>query len=65
MERPYYTLKKHNLFCNHSPDFEDLFIRTTNNNDFKVTSMESLLINRNDPPLNMNKESLHLELFDN
>ena len=36
----------------------------TNNNDFEVTSMESLLIKRDHPPLNKNKPSLPLELFD-
>ena len=55
---------KHLLFCNHQPDFEDFSILPTNNNDFKVTLMESLLINRDHPPLNKNKQSLPLELFD-
>ena len=31
---------------------------------FKVTLMESLLINRDHPPLNENKQSLPFELFD-
>ena len=31
---------------------------------FKVTLMESLLINRDHPPLNKNKPSLPLDLFD-
>ena len=52
------------LFCNHTPDFEDFSILATNNNEFKVTLMECLLINRDDPPLNKNKQSLPLELFD-
>ena len=52
------------LFCNHTPDSEDFSILATNNNDFKVTVMESLLINRDHPPLNENKQSLPLELFD-
>ena len=30
---------------NHAPDFEDFSILSTNNNDFQVTLMESLLIN--------------------
>ena len=51
------------LFCNHALDFEDFSIFTTNNNDFKVTLMESLLINRDRIPLNKNKQSLPLELF--
>ena len=57
------AIKKH-LFCNDTPDFEDFSILTTNNNDIKVTLMESLLINRDYPPLNKNKQSLPLELFD-
>ena len=52
------------LFCNHAPDFEDFLVLAANNNDFKVTLMESLLINRDHPPLNEIKESLPLELFD-
>ena len=58
------AIQEHLLFCNHKPDFEDLSILATNNNDFKVTLMESLLINRDHPPLNKNKQSLPLELFD-
>ena len=58
------AIKEHLLFCNHQPDFEDFSILATNNNDFKVTLMESLLINRDHPPLNKNKQSLLLELFD-
>ena len=58
------AIKEHLLFCNHTPDFEDFSILAANNNDFKVTLMESLLINRDHPPLNKNKQSLPLELFD-
>ena len=58
------SIKEHLLFCNHKPDFEDFSILATNNNDFKVTLMESLLINKDHPPLNKNKQSLPLELFD-
>ena len=39
------AIKEHLLFCNHKPDFEDSLILTTNNNDFKVSIMKSLLIN--------------------
>ena len=53
------------LFCNHTPDFEDFSILATNNNNSTVPLMESLLINRHHPPLNKNKQSLPLELFDN
>ena len=59
------AIKKHLLFCNPAPDFEDFSIVRTNNNDFKVTSMLSLLVNRDQPFLNKNKQSLPLELFDN
>ena len=58
------TIKEDLLFCNHTPDFEDFSILATNNNDFKFTLLESLLINRDHPPLNNNKQSLPLELFD-
>ena len=58
------AIKEHLLFCNHTPDFEDLSILTTNSNDFQVTLMVSLLINRDHPPLNKNKQYLPLELFD-
>ena len=51
-------VKEHLLFCNGVPDFEDFSILTTNNNDFKVTLMESFLINRDHPPLNKNRQSL-------
>ena len=56
-------IKKH-LFWNHSSGFHDFSILTSNNNDFKVTIMESLLINRDHPPLNENRHLLPLELFD-
>ena len=39
------AIKEHLLFYNHSPDFKDFPILTTNNNGFKVTFMKSLLIN--------------------
>ena len=38
--------KEHLLFCNHTPGFEDFSILAANNKDFKVTLLESLLINR-------------------
>ena len=58
------AIKEHLLLCNHLPDFEYFSKLTINNNDFKVTLVESLLINRDHPPLNKNKESLPLEFFD-
>ena len=56
--------KEHLLFSNYASDFEDKSTLTTNNNDFKVTLMESVLINRDQPPLNKNKQSLPLKRFD-
>ena len=56
--------EEHLLFCNHTPDFGDFSILTTNNSDFKVTFMENILINRDHPLLNKKKQSLTLELFD-
>ena len=58
------AIKEHLLFCNHIPNFEDFSILATNNNGFKVTLIESFLINRDHPLLNKNKQSLPLELFD-
>ena len=59
------AINEHLLFCNHAEDFEDFSILATNNNDFKVALMESLLIliNRDLPPLNKSNQSLPLELF--
>ena len=57
------AIKEHLSFCNHTPEFEDFSILATNNNDFKVTLMESLLINRDHSPLNKNKQSLPLDLL--
>ena len=48
------------LFCNRKSEFS---ILATNNNDFKVTLQESLLINRDHPPLNKNKQSLTLNFL--
>ena len=58
------AIKEHFLFCNHKSDFEDFSILATNNNNYKVTLMKSLLVNRDYPPLNKNKQSLPLKLFD-
>ena len=58
------AIKEHHLFCNYSSGFDDFSILGSKNNDFKVTLMESLLINRDHPPLNKNRHSLPLELFD-
>ena len=44
-----FAIEEHLLFCNHAPDFEGFSIPATNNNDFKVTLMESLLINKRLP----------------
>ena len=37
------AIKEHLLFCNHTPDFEDLSILATSNNGSNVTLMESFL----------------------
>ena len=58
------AIKQHHLFCNYSSGFDDFSILASNNNDFKITLMESLLIDRDQPPLNNNRHSLPLELFD-
>ena len=58
------AIKEHHLFCNHSPGFDDFSILASNSNDFKVTLMESLLINRDRPPLNKSRHSLPLKRFD-
>ena len=58
------AIKEHLSFCNHTSEFEDSSIIASNNNDFKVTLLESLLINRDHPTWNKNKRSLPLELFD-
>ena len=55
------AIKEHHLFCNYSSGFDDFSILAGRNNDFKVTLMESLLINRDHPPLNKNRHSLPLE----
>ena len=52
------AIKEHLLFCSHAPGFEDFSIFAINNNDFKVMLMKSLLIHRDQPPLNKNKQSL-------
>ena len=57
------AIKEHLLFCNHASDFKDKSILATNN-DFKVTLVEGALIDRYQPPLNKNKQSLPLKLFD-
>ena len=57
------AVKEHHLFCNNSSGFDGFSILASNN-DFKVTLMKSLLINRDHPPLSKNRHWLPLELFD-
>ena len=52
------VVKEHHLFGNHSSGFDGFSILASNNNGFKVTLMESLLIKRDHPPLNKNRHSL-------
>ena len=54
-------IKEHLLFCNHSPDFEDFSVLTATK--YEVTLMETLLMNRDQPFLKNNKQSLPLELL--
>ena len=56
------AIKKYLYFCNHPLDFEDFAITTTSSNDFKVTLMESLLIDRDHPRLNK-KTNLYIWTF--
>ena len=58
------AIKEHHLFCNHLSSFDDFSVLVSNNNDFKVTLMASLLINRDHPPLNKNRHLLPSKLFD-
>ena len=54
------TIVEHHFFCNHSSGFDYFSVLASNNNDFKVTLMESLLINRDYLPLN--KASITLSI---
>ena len=49
------AIKEHLLFCNLAPDFEDFSIQDTNNKNFKVALMDSLLINKDHHLLNKYK----------
>ena len=59
------AVREHLLFCNYKPSFDDFSIRANYSNNFKVTLMESLLINRDRPPLNKTMQPLPLELSNN
>ena len=59
------VIKEQYLFCNHSPVFEYFSILTININGLKVIWMRSLLINRGNPSMNKNNQSLPLEVLDN
>ena len=58
------AINEHHLFCNQSSGFDDFSILASYNNDFKVTLMESLLINKDHPPLIKNRHWQLLEHFD-
>ena len=58
------AIKEHHLFCNYLSGFDDFSVLASNNNDFKVTLMEGLLVNRDHPTLSKNRHWLPLELFD-
>ena len=57
------AIQEHLLCCNYSQSFEDFSIMTRESNDFKLKTMESLLIARDKPILNKVDSSLPLELF--
>ena len=46
------VIKEHPLFCNNFPDFNDFSILTINSNNFKVSFMENLTVDRNHLLLN-------------
>ena len=52
------AIQEHLLFCNHSPSYENFTILTSEENDFKLTLMESILINRDKPLLNKTLKSI-------
>ena len=58
------AIHDHQLFCNCLPTPENFTILCSEPNDFKLTLMESLLINRDKPLLNKTVKSLPLELFE-
>ena len=60
-----FAIKENHLFQNHLSGFNDFSVLASDNNDFKVTLTESFLNNRDQPPLNKNRNLLPLELFDN
>ena len=57
------AIQEHLLCCNYCPSFEDFSILTRESNDFQLKIMESLLIARDKPILNMADSFLPLELF--
>lgn len=55
---------EHLMFCNHSPaSFHNFSVLAEESNDFKLTLMESLLIERDRPILNNTVKSMPLELL--
>lgn len=51
-----FARKEHHIFCNHLFYFDNFSVIASNNNEFKTTLMESLLINRyHPPPLSKNR----------
>ena len=48
------VIKEYHLFCNHLSSFNNSSILASNNSNFKVALMNSLLFNRDHPPLNKN-----------
>ena len=58
------AITKYHFFAINHLALMIVFIPASNRNDFKTTLMESFLINRDHPPLNKNRHSLPLKLFD-
>ena len=57
------AVSEHLKSCRCSPSLRSFKIITSESNDFKLTVMESLLIQRDKPPLNRTVKSMPLELF--
>ena len=56
------SVRDHVLTCQHSPSFDNFEVIEFEPNDFKLTLMESIRINRDKPILNKTIQSLPLEL---
>ena len=57
------TVLDHSSFCNTSPSFDNFSILTSEHNDFELTVIKSLLINRDKLILKRTVNPYALELF--